>query len=77
MAWHMELVYTTVTSCVCPNLVLRERHDFCAKARKNELRHKLGTYEAQFRHGFCTAFVQFRHGFGTVLTLARNSLGAF
>jgi len=43
----MVLVYTSVTPCVCTNLLFRVRHSFGARAQGKI---QGGTNKAQFRH---------------------------
>ena len=79
--WCMLLRYTSVTPCVCTNLLLREWHSFGATAQgkikkgtnKAWFRHRQDTYlalfrtvQAHFRHSLSRAQGQFRHRLGTV-----------
>ena len=83
VCWYIELVYATVTSCICTNFLFREWHAFCAKTRKkmnlgtDYIRHMLGTVYAHLRHSIGTVKEQFCSSLGTVLAQSRHSLARF
>ena len=74
MAWHMLLVYTSVTLCQCTKLSLGERHELCAKHKEKQVLgtfqaqvwHVLGAFLAQFMHVLGTFWAQFGHNYGTL-----------